>query len=92
VRAGLIAWAEEWLGSSVGERGRAGSFLDPGPVPRRVEWVNEATIETEVEGIRHSVKRGTPFGSEAWAVRTARRLGLEASLRPRGRPRKQREK
>jgi putative transposase len=48
--------------------------------------------ETEVERIQHSVNRGTPFGSEAWAVQTARRLELEASLRPRGRPRKQREK
>jgi putative transposase len=95
LRAGLIAWAEEWLGSSVREKGRAGGFLDPGPVPRWVEWVawvNEAMRETEVEGIGHSVKRGTPFEGEAWAVWTTRRLGLEASLRPRGRPRKQREK
>ncbi len=44
--------------------------------------------EADVERVRHSVNRGTPLGGEGWAGRTARRLGLEASLRPRGRPRK----
>jgi putative transposase len=38
--------------------------------------------------VRKSVERGSPFGSEAWQKRTARRLGLEFTLRPRGRPRK----
>ncbi len=95
LRAGLAARAEEWVWSSLREGGRAGTFLDPGPVPRPahwVAWVNEAMQPAEVERLRHSVNRGTPLGSEAWAVRTARRLGLEASLRPRGRPPKEREK
>ena len=95
LRAGLVARAEDWLWSSLREWGRAGTFLDAGPVPRPadwVAWVNEAMTEGDVERIRHSVNRGTPFGIEAWAVRTARHLGLEASLRPRGRPRKGQEK
>ena len=52
-----------------------------------VAWVNAAMTEAGVARIRHSVTRGAPFGSEAWAAQIARRLGLEASLRPRGRPR-----
>jgi hypothetical protein len=29
----------------------------------------------ELEGVRRSANRGTPFGSEAWVARTARRSG-----------------
>ena len=39
--------------------------------------------------IRHSIRRGTPFGTKDWASKTAEKLGLESSLRPQGRPRKQ---
>lgn len=92
LRAGLVARAEDWKWSSLTERGRVGSFLDLGPVPRPADWitwVNAAMTEVELERIRHSVARGTPFGSEKWTAEIARRLGLEASLRPRGRPRKE---
>jgi putative transposase len=34
------------------------------------------------------VLRGSPFGSEDWQKRIAKRLGLEYTLRPRGRPKK----
>jgi len=36
--------------------------------------------------VRTSVNRGRPFGAAAWMKQTAIRLGLEFSLRPRGRP------
>ena len=39
--------------------------------------------------IRHSIRRGTPFGTKDWASQTAEKLGLESFLRPQGRPRKQ---
>src|SRR5262249_42673142 len=42
----------------------------------------------EVEAVRRSIARGAPLGDERWTKRTAARLGLESSLRPRGRPRK----
>lgn len=48
--------------------------------------------EVELAPIRHSVTRSAPFGSEAWVSEIARRLGLEASLQPRGRPPKSQEK
>jgi putative transposase len=38
--------------------------------------------EAEVASIRHSIRRGRPFGSETWTRETAERLGLEFSLRP----------
>jgi hypothetical protein len=34
-----------------------------------------------------AVRSDRPFGSSPWTLETARALGLEASLRPRGRPR-----
>jgi putative transposase len=52
------------------------------------DWVNEPQTEQEVEAIRRSITRGCPYGAEGWVDRVARRLGLEITLRPRGRPRK----
>lgn len=92
LRAGMVARSEDWLWSSL--RGRAA--LDP-KVPTDsvpvagpsdwIKWVNEAMTDAEVDRLRHSVNRGTPFGAARWAEQTALRLGLETSLRPRGRPR-----
>ncbi len=62
------------------------------PVPRPRNWVelvNEVQTEGELEALRRSVVRGRPFGREEWQRRTAKQLGLEHTLRPRGRPRKQ---
>ena len=47
-------------------------------------FVNEA----ELAALRGCVERGTPYGDGAWTVVTAKDLGLESSLRPRGRLRK----
>jgi putative transposase len=38
--------------------------------------------------LRRSVARGVPFGAGSWQRQTAKRLGLESSLRPVGRPSK----
>jgi len=96
-RAGLVARAEDWgwssLRSSVGRE--SGSFLEPGPMPRDPGWlerVNAPLSASDLERLRRSVDRGTPFGTENWSQETAVRLGLEASLRPRGRPRKESQK
>jgi hypothetical protein len=51
-------------------------------------WVNENPVDSSLEQIRQCVNRGTPFGSVEWVARVAVRLGLEASMRPLGRPRK----
>jgi REP-associated tyrosine transposase len=56
---------------------------------RWLERVNEPLSVGDLQRLRLSVERGPPYGEESWAKETARRLGLESILRPRGRPRKQ---
>jgi putative transposase len=51
-------------------------------------YVNEANSESELEAIRRSVIRGTPYGSESWVTQSAARLQLKHTLRPKGRPKK----
>ena len=97
LRAGLVARAEAWPWSSLAARRQKKSpaFLHPGPVSRGSRWirlVNHAQTEAEVAAVRKSIERGAPYGSATWQRLTARRLGLESSLRPRGRPRKRAEK
>ncbi len=95
LRAGLVVRAEEWRWSSLWRR-NAGSrerttWLANWPMSRPpgwVQWVNEAQTSVELDVLRRCVRRGQPYGSEAWMRRTADRLGLEATLRPGGRPRK----
>ena len=72
-------------------RQAAKAILAPWPIPEPPDWlqlVNAAQTEAELAALRRSVTRGTPFGSPTWTERTARRLGLEFTLRSRGRPRK----
>src|SRR5439155_110437 len=55
----------------------------PVPVPKDwLKWVNEPQTEQEVEAVRRALVRCSPYGSPVWQQRTARRLGLESSLRP----------
>jgi putative transposase len=93
VRAGLAQRAEDWRWSSASrDRGPEAPPLDPGPVPRPAGWlehVNAAQTEAEVEALHECIRRRRPNGDGAWVERAARQLGLEASLRPRGRPPKQ---
>jgi putative transposase len=98
LRAGLVARAEEWPWSSLAWRppGVSGPVrLDEGPTERPSRWVqfvNAPQNEEELTALRRCVNRGTPFGSETWIIRTARRLGLEATLRPQGRPKRTEKK
>ncbi len=95
LRAGLVARAEAWPWSSLwwcGKgKGAPPTFLHDGPVGRPTGWiaeVNRPMTDEELAAVRQSVNRGTPWGSQTWRRRTAARLGIESSLRPRGRPRK----
>jgi hypothetical protein len=40
----------------------------------------------EVAAMKLHITRGRPLGDEAWIARTAKALGLQQTLRPRGRP------
>jgi putative transposase len=93
LRAALVKRAEAWPWSSLRWWSKPGVpvYWHPGPVERGRNWVarvNEPLTEAELQAVRRSVNRGTPLGSPRWTKATARRLGLESSLRPRGRPRK----
>ena len=57
-------------------------------LPRWVDRVNEALTKKELTAIRHCVARGKPFGDEGWSAATAKRSGLESTIRPPGRPKK----
>ena len=60
-----------------------------GPIRRPRQWrsyVNRPQSEAELAAIRHSLRHGTAFGSEAWVTQSAARLKLKHTLRPRGRP------
>jgi putative transposase len=94
LRAGLVQRAEQWRWSSLWYRvqGRA-AWLDPGPLPcpepgAWLRHVNAPQTEAELAALRRAVVRGCPFGEDAWVQQTARQLGLQSSLRPRGRPKK----
>ena len=87
LRAGLAARAEDWNWSGLWP-GAEGPLLDPDPAPRGADWlgfVNAPITEAEVAAMRLSLRRDRPFGSDAWTSETAKLLGLEYSLRPRGR-------
>ena len=95
LRANLVSRAEEWRWSSLWRRCQGNrqqkSLMHPWPIPRPRNWletVNVALTEAELKAVRQSVRRGNPFGTTQWQVRTANQLGLEWTMRPRGRPRK----
>jgi putative transposase len=93
LRANLVERAEDWRWSSLAWRAKARrpAMLAKWPVPcprNWVEHVNTPQTEAELEALQRSIDRGSPFGDERWQRRVANRLGLEASLRPRGRPKK----
>jgi REP-associated tyrosine transposase len=96
VRARLVKRAEDWQWSSLWRRRHdpswAGEVLSDWPVTRPRDWlrrVNLALSGAELADLRKSVQRGQPYGGDAWVQNTARRLALESSMRPRGRPRKE---
>jgi len=96
LRAKLVRRAENWPWSSLGARCHAAAAGEAPPLaswplsrPRNwIELVNRPQTEEELEALRASIQRGRPFGEPAWQKRTAKRLGLESTFRPRGRPRK----
>ena len=72
-------------------RGFAPTCWRSGPLLAPRDWlarVQRALSKREEEALRRAIDRGQPFGAEDWVDRVAKQLGLESSLRPRGRPRK----
>ncbi|MEX0794284.1 MAG: transposase [Pirellulaceae bacterium] len=98
IRANLVSRAEAWRWNSLWQRNQNSTppdypVLALWPVPRPAGWidhVNQPQSEAELADLATCIHRGRPFGSSEWQQSTAKRLGLESTLRPRGRPKKQR--
>jgi len=93
LRANLVKRAEDWRWSSLyrwlskPEPDR--QLLSAWPLRRAPGWterVNMALTNSELEALRKSTKRGSPFGDEKWVTKEAKRLGLQSTVRNRGRP------
>ena len=96
LRANLVRRAERcrwgslyrWLRGSVEDK----QLLAAWPVARQPNWVehvNAPHTAAELVALRRSAQRGCPFGDETWSEKAIQRLGLESTLRPPGRPKKQ---
>lgn len=96
LRAGLVKRADDWRWGSLWRRvhgsAKQRAMLSDLPVTLPRNWrqrVNQPETDAELEAIRRCVTRGQPLGDDKWTRRMATKLGLESTLRPRGRPRNQ---
>jgi putative transposase len=93
LRAGLVKRAEAWRWGSLWRWLQKPEpdpqLLSTWPMPRLPHWVqrvNEPLTDRELESVRQSTRRGSPYGERSWVESIAKRLGLQSTLRPRGRP------
>lgn len=87
VRAGLVDRAEQWRWSSASMV--ASVPVHAWPIERPIDWLNEKETSGQVEEVRRSVTKGQPFGSPLWVEQMVTRWNLGATLRGRGRPKKE---
>jgi putative transposase len=102
LRAKLVRRAEEWPWCSLDLRQSPASqtaeerpLLSEWPVDCPANWtklVNQPQTAAEEEALRRAVQRGRPYGGATWEKQAAGRLGLQSTLRSRGRPRKDKSK
>jgi putative transposase len=95
LRANLVDRAEDWRWGSLWHYQKvnapSGPVLGSWPLDRPSDWmrlVNQPQNADELEAIRRCIIRGSPFGGAHWVKLVTKRLGLESTLRPRGRPRR----
>ena len=70
---------------------KGNGFLTQWPVERPQNWiefVNAVDNVSELGDLRSSAQRGRPFGSEDCVMIIAKRLGLESTMKSRGRPKR----
>ena len=95
VRRGLVEFADQWPWSShqenIGKKERR--IVCPGPIelpPFWAEFVNSPILNAELTRLQECESRQSPYGDPVWQFELSRKLGLESTIRPRGRPRKKR--
>ena len=92
LRAGLVRRSGDWRWSAQHIRAHRGDeplakVLSPWPIEPRANWerwVDAPQTDAEVKTLREHVRRSRPYGSPQWVARTATRLGMQWTLRPRG--------
>lgn len=94
LRAEMVSRAEDWRWGSLWRWLQSPEpepkLLSPWPIARLPNWVdrvNEPLTDSELKAIRNCAQRGAPLGDERWVESIMRRLDLESTMRPRGRPR-----
>ena len=102
LRAGLAKRADDYRWSSYRTHGlgEPSELVDPlatfdalSPLPkvRQRKWatiVHQPLADEQLDAIRRSNLTGLPYGDVPWVKRLAKRLDLDLTIRPRGRPRK----
>lgn len=102
LRAKMVSAAGDYRWSSFAAHGQgeASELLDPPPAYEalaaypavcRRRWsayVHQTPPEAELASIRRSSETGLPYGESSWVKRLAKRLNLDLTIRPRGRPKK----
>ena len=61
-------------------------------MPRPNDWlnlVNKPQTAAELAALRQCVNRGCPYGGSDWIAKTANQLGINSTVRGRGRPKKE---
>jgi putative transposase len=94
LRAKKVSRAQDWRWGSLWVRKNKdaglGELLSAWPLPTPADWVervNRPQSRDDLAALELSLKRSSPFGSPEWVKRTAQKLDLQWTLRPRGRPR-----
>ena len=90
LRANLVRRAEDWSWGSLSCSVEDRPALAAWPVSRPGTWLDfvNAPAEVDLAALRESVRRGTPYGEGEWQESVAKTCGLEFTLRPRGRPKR----
>jgi putative transposase len=91
LRAGLVKRAEDWKWGSLYARqtnsALAAKILSAWPVDMPANYLDDVNLplpKNSLEGIRDSIVRGRPLGTEDWLNRTIGKYGLEYTMRSRG--------
>jgi putative transposase len=94
-RATLAERAEAWPYGSLYAGARRPEHrveLSPWPVPRPEDWtaqVNKVIEKSELDLLHLHIRCGRPLGSREWTAAAVKRMGLEQTMRDRGRPKKE---
>jgi putative transposase len=91
-RAGIAELNVNWPWSSLAVRAghNKAVTLSDGPVELPKHWMKivdkEEILENDLSLIETCMKRGRPMGQSEWTNTMAAKLGLQSTLRPRGKP------